>query len=73
MPSEHSPAASSNHPHAHKPHGHGGHAHDHHHHAPSRPFPGRSLLALAAWQRLLLAAPLIAALWLLTFWALHHG
>jgi ABC-type Zn2+ transport system substrate-binding protein/surface adhesin len=62
------------HGHDHGAHDHG-HAHDHHHHdhaghRPAAPRPVRSLLALSGLQRLALAAPAIAALWLLTAWAM---
>jgi hypothetical protein len=35
--------------------------------------PRLSLMALSAGQRLLLVTPVIAALWLLTLWALRDG
>jgi ABC-type Zn2+ transport system substrate-binding protein/surface adhesin len=46
------------------------HALDHAGHRPAAPRPVRSLLALSGLQRLALAAPAIAALWLLTAWAM---
>ncbi|SMC29634.1 hypothetical protein SAMN02745857_03974 [Andreprevotia lacus DSM 23236] len=51
---------------------HDAHAHDHgtQQPAPARPAPGPTLLALPAWQRVLLVLPLIAALWLAAWWAL---
>jgi hypothetical protein len=52
------------HDHVHAP---GEEAHDHP--APRRAAPTRSLVALSGLQRLALAAPAIAALWLLAFWA----
>jgi ABC-type Zn2+ transport system substrate-binding protein/surface adhesin len=57
-------------PHAHS-HAHHGRDHDHHHPAPRRAPPVRSLLALSAPLRLALVAPAIAALWLLTLWAVR--
>jgi hypothetical protein len=60
----------------HHHHDHGAHAphraHDHaapaaRKHAPSR---FRSLIAMSGMQRLLLALPAIAILWLMTFWAM---
>jgi hypothetical protein len=35
--------------------------------------PRLSLMALSASQRLMLVTPVIAALWLLTIWALRDG
>ena len=70
------------HPHDHhdgETHGHAkGHRHAHghaaheHSHARSRRTPSRfrSLIALSGLQRLMLALPVIAALWLMTFWAM---
>jgi hypothetical protein len=57
------------HDHAHGPE-EPAHAHDHAKHAVAAPRPVRSLLALSGFQRLALAAPAIAALWLLTAWAI---
>ncbi len=62
------------HDHRHDRHDHHDHEHDHAgdqaRRRPAAPRPARSLLALSGWQRLALAAPAIAALWLLTAWAM---
>ncbi len=79
--SREAPADGHDHPHD---HGHGHHhgpAHDHakphHHHehplAPRADPPRLSLMALSAAQRILLAAPVISLLWLLTLWAMQDG
>jgi hypothetical protein len=71
--------AEKDHSHHHHPHDHHdgtghGHVHDHagHVHAPRRHAPSRfrSLIALSGMQRLLLALPVIAWLWLIAFWAM---
>ncbi|MFC3627679.1 hypothetical protein ACFOKJ_16280 [Vogesella amnigena] len=58
---------------------HAGHEHAHEHaHSHPHPhaagehghLPGWRLLAMAAWQRLLLASGLLLLLWLLVWWAL---
>ncbi len=69
------------HDHAH--HDHAGHSHGHaslHRHEAGAPHatrtagtPRLSLIALSGLQRLLLVAPAIALLWLLTFWAMSNG
>jgi hypothetical protein len=53
--------------HDHAGHGHAGHGHARTSHAPSR---FRSLIALSGLQRLMLALPVIAVLWLMAFWAM---
>lgn len=76
------PAPAEPHGHAHPGHSHHAHvghshaAHDHDHGdtpAASRTGPQLSLIALSGFQRLGLVLPAIAALWLLTFWAMSHG
>lgn len=55
------------HVHDHSGHDHAGHGHARTSHAPSR---FRSLIALSGLQRLMLALPVIAVLWLMAFWAM---
>ena len=64
-------------------HQHHGHAHSHEGHAvaaelitaarPRTLLPRFSLIALSGLQRLMLALPAIAVLWLLTLWAVTDG
>jgi hypothetical protein len=64
------------HAHGHGDHDHAhSHGHNHGHEArDARPAEaGFSLLALSSLQRLALAAPPVALLWLLTLWALNNG
>lgn len=78
-----SPVPDHAHDHGHEGHSHGpghthadshGHSHAHHEgHGAARKArlkPIRSLIALSAGQRLVMALPLIAGLWLAAFWAM---
>ncbi len=46
------------------------HHHDHYVHHAHTGVPGLSLLRLSAWERLAIAAGLVALLWTAIFWAM---